>query len=77
MTPQKRLSLIYQAASLMEGKAISEPVTKAELQYFAECLKLLAIQRDDFIAANAEALAEGLGLPLRLFANEESEAANA
>lgn len=76
MTLQKRLSLIYQAAFLMEGDAIGGTVNLQRVINFTESVKLLAIQSDGFIAINAEGLAEGLGLPLRLFANEESEVTN-
>ena len=73
MTPQKRLSLIYQAAFLMESDA---PVDRQKLLNFTECVKLMAARSDSFIAANAEGLAEGLGLPLELFLDKESEATN-
>lgn len=76
MTPQKRLSLLYQAGFLMQDKLAINAVDRTAMHYFAECVKLLAVQSDGFIANNAESLAEGLGLPLRLFTEAESEATN-
>lgn len=46
MTPQKRLSLIYQAASSMESDLIIKPVDLQKLLNFAECVKLMAVQAE-------------------------------
>lgn len=74
MTPQKRLSLLYQAGSLMQDKLVISAVDRTAMHYFAECVKLLAVQSDEFITSNAESLAEGLGLSLQLFTEADSEA---
>jgi len=69
MTPEKRLALLAAAAIRMESKIREAPVSRHELLHFTECVRLVAVQSDDFLAheINRQQLADGLGLPLSAF----------